>query len=290
MGNIMEISNNNSILLISNDNFIIGMLKGYGLANQLMVCTKSPLEHINQDEVKNLYKLIIFDIRELEKSSTRAYLRTLRKINIDFNIPICAIFNHSDDHNIQEESWIDFYLEDPIMEKLDGYLREHFSYNFHPFPDRRNKDRRNNDRRSEKDHSIEATATLLTDTPKLNFTRKVNFDNYKIGPFTVNISSQSVYLKEKNLKLTRKEFKLFTLLAADTDHIFTPQEIINHLWPENNRANKSDLYQYMHLLRKKIEIDPYNPHWVLTLKGIGYRLNTNTPVEKTNTELKRISL
>jgi DNA-binding response OmpR family regulator len=282
----MEILNNNSILLISNDNFIIGILKGYGLANQLTVSTKSTLHNINSDEVKDAYKLIIFDIREQEKTATKAYLKTLRKINIESKIPICAIFNHADNQDIQEESWIDFYLEDPIMEKLDGYLRKHFSYNFHPFPDRRNKDRRNNDRRNN-NHGPASEASLTNAPPKLNFTRKVNFENYKIGPFTVNISSQSVYLKEKNLKLTRKEFKLFSLLAADTDHIFTPQEIINHLWPENNRANKSDLYQYMHLLRKKTEVDPYSPHWVLTLKGIGYKLNIKPSIEHINMEIKR---
>lgn len=284
----MDILNNNSILLISNDNFIIGMLKGYGLANQLTVSTKSTLENINADEVKNSYKLIIFDIRELEKTATKAYLRVLRKINIDSKIPICAIFNHVDNQDIQEESWIDFYLEDPIMERLDGYLREHFSYNFHPFPNRRNNDRRNNDRRTENNHDTYPETPSVSAPQQLKFTRKVNYDNYKIGPFTVNISSQSVYFKEKNLNLTRKEFKLFTLLAADTDHIFTPQEIINHLWPENNRANKSDLYQYMHLLRKKLELDPYNPHWVLTLKGIGYRLNTKPSIEDINAEINRI--
>ncbi|SFG25274.1 winged helix-turn-helix domain-containing protein [Neptunomonas qingdaonensis] len=284
----METSKNNSILLISNDNFIIGMLNGYGLANQLTVSTKPTEEQISPDEVENSYKLIIVDIRDLEKKSTKAYLKVLEKINKDSKIPICAIFNHADQQDIQEESWIDFYLEDPIMEKLDGYLREHFSYNFHPFPDRRNNDRRNRDRRNGNNHEDHAEASSVTGSQKLNVSRKTHRDHYKTGPFTVNISSQAVYFKEKNLNLTRKEFKLFTLLAADIDHIFTPQEIINHLWPENNRANKSDLYQYMHLLRKKVEVDPYSPHWIITLKGIGYRLNIKPPIESINTERQSI--
>ncbi|WP_372739479.1 helix-turn-helix domain-containing protein [Neptunomonas sp.] len=284
----METSKKNSILLISNDNFIIGMLNGYGLANQLTVSTKPTEEQISPDEVENSYKLIIVDIRDLDKKSTKSYLKVLEKINKDGKIPICAIFNHADQQDIQEESWIDFYLEDPIMEKLDGYLREHFSYNFHPFPDRRNNDRRNRDRRNGNNHEDHAEASSVTGSQKLSVSRKTHRDHYKTGPFTVNISSQAVYFKEKNLNLTRKEFKLFTLLAADIDHIFTPQEIINHLWPENNRANKSDLYQYMHLLRKKVEVDPYSPHWIITLKGIGYRLNIKPPVEGINTERQSI--
>jgi DNA-binding response OmpR family regulator len=284
MDSIMD-NSKNPILLISDDKFILGMLKGYGLANQLSINTKSALEKIDPKSENINYKLIIFDIRYLEKTFTKEQLSALKKINNNNKTSICAIFNNVDYEDIQEESWIDFYLENPIMEKLDGYLREHFSYNFHPFPDRRNNDRRRSGRRSEDKQNLFITDSPITNSRNNNLTKKVHFDNYKVGPFTVNISSQSVYFREINLKLTRKEFKLFSFLAADTDHIFSSQEIINHLWPGNNRANKSDLYQYMHLLRKKVEIDPYNPHWVLTLKGIGYKLNTQPLCDASQEEL-----
>ncbi|WP_114325783.1 winged helix-turn-helix domain-containing protein [Candidatus Colwellia aromaticivorans] len=29
----------------------------------------------------------------------------------------------------------------------------------------------------------------------------------------------------------------------------------------------------MHLLRKKVECDPDNPHWIITIKGVGYKLH-----------------
>ncbi|WP_028470668.1 winged helix-turn-helix domain-containing protein [Neptunomonas japonica] len=264
----------NPILLISDDKFILGLLKGYGLANQLDINTKSALEKIDQNDKKYNYKLIIFDIRHLDRAFTKEQLKALKTIHNNKKTPICAISHDTNNKDSQDESWVDLYLENPIMEKLDSYLREHFNYNFHPFPDRRNNDRRHNKRRSEDSHKYLTTDSPINNSENHDLTQHVHFENYKVGPFTVNISSQSVYFKEKNLKLTRKEFKLFSLLAADTEHVFSSQEIINHLWKENGRANKSDLYQYMHLLRKKIEIDPYNPHWVLTLKGIGYKLNT----------------
>ena len=64
------------------------------------------------------------------------------------------------------------------------------------------------------------------------------------------------------------------LLAEVHDHVCTTEEIITQLWPNTSRANKSDLYQYMHLLRRKIEEDTDNPRWILTIKGVGYCLNT----------------
>ena len=68
-------------------------------------------------------------------------------------------------------------------------------------------------------------------------------------------------------------FKLFKLLAEDPERVCTTEKLITSLWPNRGRANKSDLYQYMHLLRKKIEKDPDNPLWIKTIKGAGYKLH-----------------
>jgi len=94
-----------------------------------------------------------------------------------------------------------------------------------------------------------------------------------IAPFQIDHRSKCVLFNGEPLHLTRKEFELFELLANDPDRVFLTDEIIGHLWPKNNRASKSDLYQYMHLLRKKIESDANRPYWLLTVKGFGYKLN-----------------
>jgi DNA-binding response OmpR family regulator len=92
--------------------------------------------------------------------------------------------------------------------------------------------------------------------------------------------NKCVFLKGDKINLTPKEFELFELLLTDVDRVFMADEIISHLWPESNRATKSDLYQYMHLLRKKIENDPNNPQWIITVKGFGYKLNIRNATEK----------
>ncbi|HEY8097734.1 MAG TPA: winged helix-turn-helix domain-containing protein, partial [Methylobacter sp.] len=106
-----------------------------------------------------------------------------------------------------------------------------------------------------------------------------NADYFIVGPFQIDQRSKCVLLNGKSLNLTRKEFDLFELIAKDVDRVFMSDEIINHVWPENNRVTKSDLYQYMHLLRKKVENDPNNPQWILTVKGFGYKMNVTTSAE-----------
>src|SRR5690606_26213518 len=100
-----------------------------------------------------------------------------------------------------------------------------------------------------------------------------------VGPFHIERRFKTVSLYGKTIDLTRKEFELFELLSRDVERVLMAEEIIQHLWPGNNRATKSDLYQYMHLLRKKIEKDPDNPQWILTVKGFGYRLDVTSATE-----------
>ncbi|MDD1627680.1 MAG: helix-turn-helix domain-containing protein, partial [Methylococcaceae bacterium] len=96
--------------------------------------------------------------------------------------------------------------------------------------------------------------------------------------FQIDQRNKCVFLEGHKVDLTPKEFELVVLLSTDVDRIFMADEIIKHIWPENNRATKSDLYQYMHLLRKKIEKDPNNPQWIMTVKGFGYKLNIGNSV------------
>lgn len=91
--------------------------------------------------------------------------------------------------------------------------------------------------------------------------------------FHIDQRSKCLYVNGNKVDLTPKEFELIEFLLTDVDRIFSVDEIVNHLWPTSQRATKSDLYQYMHLLRKKIEADPNNPKLLMNVKGYGYKLN-----------------
>jgi len=270
---LKNMQQNRRILLLSNDNFILGLLKGYSVANNLMLEELPSSKVLQEKDIKKDFQLIIIDARKLNSSLIRSNLKLLRLINNEYHIPICAIRDHTNNQLSKAEAWIDCFFEDPIMEQLDNYFRIRFR-NSHPFPDRRYNERRlrKSERRSFLDPVKSIPSHYLRSISSIS--EKNKFSCF-LGPFQVDKNCKSVFLKGKNLGLTIKEFNLFNLLAADVEHVFTADEIIKHLWPETDRANKSDLYQYMHLLRKKVEKDPDNPHWILTIKGVGYKLNIN---------------
>ena len=137
--------------------------------------------------------------------------------------------------------------------------------------------RKNSDRRSFFDRRGLSNCRRVSDADALEKSNgsKINKPAElikSVGPFLIDNQLKCVYLNEKLISLTCKEFKLFEKLANDVDRVISDEEIIDCLWPGNNHATKADLHQYMHLLRKKIEDDPKKPVWITTVKGFGYRL------------------
>lgn len=262
---LLSMKKNTSLLLISRDSFVIGLLNGYSIANKISI-EISDGKRLHLDDVSKNLQLIIIDLRNCNTLSTLPSLSYLSNLKRSLNIPVCAIRDNSDEEIILSNSWIDCFFEEPIPEQLYEYFQKFFNKN-NSHSERRHGERRDSiDRRSISEH---IPLDNFRNSPFSKNTRNV----YELGSFVIDNGCNTVFLSDKNLQLTRKEFKLFCLLASDINRAFNADEIIKHLWPTEYRANKSDLYQYMHLLRKKIEKDSDNPHWILTVKGVGYRLH-----------------
>jgi len=81
-----------------------------------------------------------------------------------------------------------------------------------------------------------------------------------------------VILRGKEVALSRKEYALVGLLASEPGRVFSRQEILSRLWPDNRYATSQDVQKYVYLLRKRLEDDPSHPKFILTVRGFGYRL------------------
>ena len=85
--------------------------------------------------------------------------------------------------------------------------------------------------------------------------------------------AKRVILNGAEIKLTRREYTLLAFLGAEPGRVRSSEEIIEQAWGGGaKRASSSDVQQYIHLLRKKIESDHQNPRWIITVKGFGYKL------------------
>jgi len=250
----------NNIAVFDNDKSFLAMLKGYCYANNIAM-TEVVFDRDGINEVVKLTPALIVVPLDLVNTANKSFeIALLRRARANGQIKICGLNKNSTDIiSAGLSGWIDVIINYPFdIGEIDGYLKK---INSCLTERRRHKDRRSStDRRS-----IESNSN---GNDGYKETRNSGFKDFQIDQ-----RNGCVFLKGHKVDLTPKEFELVELLSTDVDRIFMADEIIKHLWPENNRATKSDLYQYMHLLRKKIEKDPNNPQWIMNVKGFGYKLN-----------------
>jgi DNA-binding response OmpR family regulator len=98
-----------------------------------------------------------------------------------------------------------------------------------------------------------------------------DIDYLEAGPIRIDDRAKIVLLYGEEVKLSPREYHLLQLFVASPGRVFAHQEIIEQVWPTENRADTSDVKQYIHLLRSKIEKDSADPQLIVTVKGFGYK-------------------
>ena len=93
----------------------------------------------------------------------------------------------------------------------------------------------------------------------------------KAGPLTIDLAWHIVKRGEQEIKLTGTEYKLLFYLAANTGRVLTHQSILTKVWGPADADHTEYLRVYVRQLRKKLEVDPERPQYILTEPGIGYR-------------------
>lgn len=94
----------------------------------------------------------------------------------------------------------------------------------------------------------------------------------QVGRIRIDDRSKSVTVGKTILALSPKEYSLLQLLASEPGRVFSSEEIIAHLWPDNSRAAATDVKQYIHLVRSKLEKKARISDPIENIKGFGYRL------------------
>jgi DNA-binding response OmpR family regulator len=75
------------------------------------------------------------------------------------------------------------------------------------------------------------------------------------------------------LPLTAKEFALLETLARNEGRIVTVDALCESLWGDNPYGYENSLNAHIRRVREKIEADPSKPVSLVTVKGLGYKLN-----------------
>jgi two-component system, OmpR family, KDP operon response regulator KdpE len=94
----------------------------------------------------------------------------------------------------------------------------------------------------------------------------------RIGELEIDSVRHRVTHAGKEIKLSRKEFDLLSLLARSGGRVMTHKQILAAVWGPAHVEDTQYLRVYIGHLRQKIEPNPEEPRIVLTEPGIGYRI------------------
>lgn len=93
--------------------------------------------------------------------------------------------------------------------------------------------------------------------------------NFQLNPSTRTFINEN----GKLIELTSKEFDLLYFLYSHRGQVFSKEQLYENVWGYDNISDGSNLTSFIRKLRKKIEPDPDNPQYILTVWGVGYKFN-----------------
>jgi two-component system response regulator MtrA len=94
---------------------------------------------------------------------------------------------------------------------------------------------------------------------------------------TIDLGSRRVEREGQEIDLTHTEFDLLAFLASQVGHAVSREEILHGVWSQPHRIETRVIDVHVRNLRRKLEIDPAHPRFVLSVPGVGYRLAAARP-------------
>ena len=99
----------------------------------------------------------------------------------------------------------------------------------------------------------------------------------------IDFTSMEATRAGKPIPMTAQEFKLLRYLAGSPERVISREELLNEVWGYQNYPSTRTVDNHILRLRQKLEPDPANPRFFLTMHGAGYKfVPGNAANEKDN--------
>jgi DNA-binding response OmpR family regulator len=93
-----------------------------------------------------------------------------------------------------------------------------------------------------------------------------------VGDLTIDPLAHTVSLAGKAILLSPREFDLLHTLALEPGRVFSVDELLGRVWGAEFIGQPQVVYVHVRWLREKLEKDPNQPRRILTVRGVGYKL------------------
>lgn len=104
------------------------------------------------------------------------------------------------------------------------------------------------------------------------------------GDLQIDLTGRRVTRPGGTFPLTPTEVRLLHVLIAQMDRTVPTDTILNRVWSESDGADPSYVWVTIRRLRRKVEVDADRPRFLLTERGVGYRLVSSTAADRAAAE------
>ncbi|WP_247048839.1 response regulator transcription factor [Arthrobacter sp. R1-13] len=91
------------------------------------------------------------------------------------------------------------------------------------------------------------------------------------GPVRMDVERHVVSVSGAQVSLPLKEFELLEMLLRNSGRVLTRGQLIDRVWGSDYVGDTKTLDVHVKRLRSKIEPDPSNPRYLVTVRGLGYK-------------------
>ena len=93
----------------------------------------------------------------------------------------------------------------------------------------------------------------------------------QFGELTIDPKTRVVAVRGEEIELTATEFNLLYFMAGHPKQVFKRDQLLENVWGFSEYVDPSTVTVHIRRLREKIELDPSDPVWLLTVWGVGYK-------------------
>ena len=106
-------------------------------------------------------------------------------------------------------------------------------------------------------------------------------DRIRVGQMSINSAARVVTINESEIDLTAREFDLLLHFATHPGRVFRRSELLDRVWGHGHEGYEHTVNSHINRLRSKIEPDPTNPACIVTVWGVGYKLDAGSKQQAT---------
>jgi DNA-binding response OmpR family regulator len=95
----------------------------------------------------------------------------------------------------------------------------------------------------------------------------------KTGGMDIDIEKRKVAIRGETVDLTAREFDLLVHFASHPGRVYSRPQLLDQIWGYGHDGYEHTVNSHINRLRAKIETDPANPEYILTVWGVGYKFH-----------------